>query len=126
MESIIDIVNNKIVFNNNKIDILTDKENNPWFKAKDIAKILGYLNSKKAIKDHVREKHRKTYANIRGNEKGLPLNTQPHTIYISEPGMYSLILKSHMPIALQFQDWVLEEVLPAIRKYGEYKLESKY
>ena len=31
-----------------------------------------------------------------------------------------------MPIALKFQDWVVEVVLPSIRKYGEYKIESKY
>ena len=40
---------------------------------------------------------------------------------ITESGIYSLIFGSKMPIAEKFQDWVCEEVLPAIRKYGQYK-----
>ena len=50
------------------------------------------------------------------------MNLQPHTVFVSEPGLYLLILKSKLPIAEKFQDWVFEEVLPSIRKHGEYKL----
>ena len=43
-----------------------------------------------------------------------------NTIYINEPGLYALILKSEMKEAKKFQKWVITEVLPAIRKTGTY------
>jgi len=42
-------------------------------------------------------------------------------LIVSEPGLYSLIMKSRKPIAKPFQRWVTHEVLPSIRKTGEYK-----
>jgi len=44
---------------------------------------------------------------------------------INEPGLYSFIMKSKMKQAVKFQEWVYEEVLVNIRKYGKYKLENK-
>jgi prophage antirepressor-like protein len=43
-------------------------------------------------------------------------------IYISEPGLYSLIMKSKVKFAETFQDFVFEEILPSIRKFGSYKI----
>lgn len=39
--------------------------------------------------------------------------------------MFALVMKSKMPKAVEFQDWVCEEVLPSIRKYGTYATEAK-
>lgn len=100
----------------------------PWFCGKDVCKILGYTNSTKAIGDHVQEKHKCKLQELVSNESLLtfhPQNIGHHeniTIYISEPGLYSLVMRSKVPFAQKFQDLVYEEILPSIRKDGQYKL----
>ncbi|WP_334310648.1 Bro-N domain-containing protein [Dolichospermum circinale] len=41
-------------------------------------------------------------------------------VFINEPGLYQLVMRSNLPSAEKFQDWVFEEVLPSIRKTGSY------
>lgn len=86
----------------------------PWFVAKDVCDALGYGNNRDALSKHVRHKWKNTVA-IRDGILGNPYRT-----IISEPGLYSLILKANTPNAEQFQDWVCEDVLPSIRKTGGY------
>jgi prophage antirepressor-like protein len=43
---------------------------------------------------------------------------------ITEPGLYKLVMRSNKPVAEKFQEWVCEDVLPSIRKKGEYVLEE--
>ncbi|KAJ8883728.1 hypothetical protein PR048_015582 [Dryococelus australis] len=126
MQSLIDIVNGKLNCGGREVYVIIDEEGNQWCKAKDIALILEYTNTDKVIRNHVREKYRQSYADIGVNDLFTPLNMQPHAVFINEPGLYALIMKSKMVAAEQFQDWVYEEVLPFIRKHGEYKIEQKY
>jgi hypothetical protein len=42
---------------------------------------------------------------------------------INEPGLYSLIIRSHKPEAKKFKRWITHEVLPAIRKTGKYEID---
>jgi hypothetical protein len=49
-------------------------------------------------------------------------NLHADTVLINESGFYSLILGSDMPKAKQFKRWVIEEVLPSIRKTGSYSI----
>ena len=51
---------------------------------------------------------------------------QPHSIFINESGLYSLILSSKMPKAEKFRDWVTSKVFPSIRQTGTYTIEEKY
>nr|AGE61373.1 BRO-D [Chrysodeixis chalcites nucleopolyhedrovirus]AGE61823.1 BRO-D [Chrysodeixis chalcites nucleopolyhedrovirus] len=51
-------------------------------------------------------------------ESQLPANWQPNTVFISEAGVYALIMKSKLPAAEEFQRWLFEEVLPELRKTG--------
>ncbi len=48
-----------------------------------------------------------------------PISNQMNTIYINEAGLYQLIMKSKLPIADKFQDWVTGDLLPKIRKIGQ-------
>ena len=50
---------------------------------------------------------------------------QPHTIFINESGLYSLIMRSKMKAAKKFKSWVTKEVLPSIRKTGSYSLQKQ-
>ena len=97
--------------------LLIDGE--PWFVGKDVASILNYSNTGKAILAHVDEEDRKmvtpkTHSQI-GNELG-----QRGGWIINESGLYSLVLSSKLPTAKKFKRWVTTEILPSIRKYGGY------
>ena len=91
-------------------------DNTPYFVGKDVAEILGYSNSRKAIADHVDEEDK-------GVTKCYTLGGVQELTVINESGLYSLILSSKLPTAKQFKHWVTSEVLPSIRKYGAYATE---
>lgn len=90
------------------------KDGEPYFVGKDVADILGYTNSRKAIGDHVDEEDKNTVT-IRDGIQG-----NPNVTIINESGLYSLILSSKLPAAKKFKRWVTSEVLPSIRKTGSY------
>jgi prophage antirepressor-like protein len=84
----------------------------PWFVAVDVAEILdlGNLHSSLA---HLDDDERSLHTVERG---------QRSMSIVSEPGLYSLILRSRKPQAKAFKRWVTHEVLPAIRKTGSYSV----
>jgi prophage antirepressor-like protein len=104
-------------FNSKQVRII-DIEGNPWFVGIDICEILELGNPRQA------------YTRLRDYEKntvtindGIPGN--PNTVCISESGLYRLILTSRKPQAEPFQDWVCQEILPSIRKYGRFESQPK-
>lgn len=92
---------------------LVEINNEFWFVGKEIAEILGYSNTAKAIRDHVDDEDKLT-------ERIVLSGQSRDVIIINESGLYSLILKSKLPQAKEFKRWVTSEVLPAIRKHGAY------
>lgn len=87
----------------------------PWFVGRDVATALGYAKPENALSAHVDNEDKNTVTirdGIRGN---------PNMTVINESGLYSLILSSKLPVAKRFKHWVTNEVLPAIRKTGEYR-----
>ena len=95
---------------------IIDKGGQPWFVGKDVADILGYSNSSKAIPQHVDEEDRQKQ-NLPTAQNG---KLTAASWLINESGLYSLILSSKMPKAKEFKRWVTSEVIPAIRKTGGY------
>jgi len=91
-------------------------DGDPWFALADTAQILGYRDAYNASR-MLRDAEQRTHS-VRGLE-GAREVTRDITI-ISEPGLYRLIMRSRRPEAEPFQDWVVGEVLPAIRKTGSY------
>lgn len=89
----------------------------PWFVGKDVAEILGYSNTRKALADHVDEEDK-------GVTKCDTLGGVQDLTVINESGLYSLILSSKMPNAKKFKSWVTSEVLPSIRKHGIYATDN--
>ena len=99
----------------------------PWFKGLDIATVLGYTNSRKAIIDHVDEDDKRKLEELQGRNETLRLDSnEKNTIFLNEPGLYSLMMRSKKPEAKTFKKWVCSEVLPAIRKKGTYSLPGHY
>lgn len=88
------------------------KNNEPWFVAKDVAEALGYSNPRKAIRDHC-----KSSVAVGGTNRS---SLDPQTKIILESDIYRLVMRSDLPSAEQFQDWVVEEILPSIRQHGFY------
>lgn len=84
-----------------------------WFVANDICKVLEYKRPNDAIRQHCKMKG--TAKHRIPSESGDQL-----MLIINEPNVYRLILRSNMPRADQFEDWLLGEVLPSIRKTGRY------
>ena len=85
-----------------------------FFVGRDVATALGYAKPENALATHVPDKYKKVTP-IQGTLGG----TQNMTV-INEAGLYKLVMRSKLPNAEKFSDWVCEEVLPSIRKHGVY------
>lgn len=108
--------NNIVAFKYNEQQVRTiEKNGEPWFVGKDVAEILGYSDTAQAVRKHIDNEDKGVV------EMTTPGGKQPVTI-INESGLYSLILSSKLPTAKEFKRWVTSEVLPSIRKTGEYKI----
>ena len=100
-------------FENNNVRIFQDENGQPLFVAKDVANILGYKDTVSAIKQF-----------CKGVVKHHPLVTNggsQNVRVIYEPDLYRLTFGSKLESAVRFQNWVFEEVLPTIRKTGQYQ-----
>lgn len=93
-------------------------DNTPYFVGKDVAEVLGYSDTNKAIAMHCDDEDKKL------NDKSSSSFGQRGATLINESGLYSLILSSKLPKAKEFKRWVTSEVLPAIRKHGVYAVDE--
>jgi prophage antirepressor-like protein len=104
--------------------------NEPYFCGRDVCEVLGYEAPLKALQRYVEDEDKNILSNI--------MVTSNHTlgkenfsfregqnIFISETGLYSLILSSQAPFAKEFKRLVCKIILPSIRKYGSYQVESQ-
>jgi len=87
----------------------------PWFVAKDVASVLGYSNSRKAVSDHC-----KAARPVGGNDSLLLLDRQ--TTIIPERDLYRLVMRSKLPGAIRFEEWVVGDVIPSVRRIGSYSV----
>lgn len=109
-------MNNLQIFNNEEFGeirtVMINEE--PWFVGKDIAQALGYERPTKAILDHVDEE----------DKRAVPIQDSigrmQETPVINESGVYALVFGSKLESAKRFKKWVTSEVLPQIRKTGQY------
>lgn len=96
---------------------ILDRDNQPWFVAADVCRVLGLEQVTNAIRD-LEEDEKITLTNDKGN----PRAGIPHQMnLISESGLYALIFKSRKEEARAFRKWVTSEVLPALRTTGRYE-----
>jgi prophage antirepressor-like protein len=123
----IDLESQCIEANQHKVPIiLVGHDRQPWFKANEAAALLGYVNFRKAVTMHVKPHRLQTLQQML--DKGTPTLGMPSkpnqndlsARYVNESGLYQLTLSSKLDTADKFQDWVVDEVLPAIRKTGSY------
>lgn len=104
-------------FNQSQVRTIIDADGHPLFCGKDVCEILGYVNASDAVSKH-----------CRGVAKRYPivdsLGRTQAARFLTEPDLYRLIVGSQLPAAQEFEKWVFEEVLPTIRKTGQYKMQQ--
>ena len=102
------------IFNSEEFgDIRTIEINGkPYFVGTDVAKALGYNNPRDAVSRHCKG----VVKHDTPTSSGVQLMS-----YINEGDLYRLIMKSKLPSAEKFEAWVMDEVLPTIRKTGSYQ-----
>ena len=106
-----------------EITSFIDKQQVIWFKGKDVAEILGYSKTRDALSKHVDNEDKKQICcrpqNVDANNSDV---RGKYFTYINESGFYSLVLSSKLESAKKFKRWITSEVLPSIRKSGQYKM----
>ena len=105
-----------VKFNTNAIRIVM-KDDDPWFVASDVCAVLGLNNITMALKNLDDDEAALNIIEVR-SENGVVQKREVNTI--NESGLYTLILRSRKPVAKKFRKWVTSEVLPSIRKTGQY------
>jgi len=98
-----------------KLRSFVDEDGNLWFVAVDVCSALGLGNS------------RQTLSYLDDDEKGVITNDTlggpQEMATVNEPGLYSLILRSRKAEAKAFKRWITHEVIPSIRKTGQYQID---
>lgn len=100
---------------------VTDVKGEPWFVAIDVCKAMGIVNNRDAL-DKLDDDEKSTVG-LTDSQAGCGAQS---ISLVSESGMYTLVLRCRDAVKQgsvphQFRKWVTNEVLPSIRKKGEYK-----
>lgn len=99
-------------FNGAPIRVISDAEGEPWFVARDVAEALGYAKPENAISRHCKA------------ASTTPKQGGGFVTIIPERDVYRLVMRSKLEGAVKFEEWVVGEVLPSIRKTGRYAPEA--
>lgn len=111
-------VKSKEVFSNElfgDLTVLKNEKDEIFFIGKEVAEKLGYSNTRDAINNHCKKVAEVAIHDGRQNR---------NMSIIPESDVYRLVMKSKKEEAEKFQDWVVEEVLPSIRKRGMYATDN--
>lgn len=99
-------------------EIRTEKKNGEFiFCAQDIADALDIVNANRAT-NGLDDDEKLTY-------KICTSGQNREMLFVTESGLYALIIRSNKPAARKFRKWITSEVLPALRKYGTYSMDEK-
>lgn len=120
-----DIIEKLKIYTNDEfgeVKIIT-KNNKVYIEATQVARILGYVNPRDAIIRHCSDEG-VMYYDV-GVVTGIRSDGNKSIQYVSkkfidEGNLYRLIVKSKLPTAKRFESWIMDEVLPSIRKNGTY------
>lgn len=102
------------IFKNNQFGNvrIVMKGQEPWFVAKDVCECLAISKHRDAIS--------RLDADERGSLKVDTLGGKQEMATVNEYGLYSLVLSSRKPEAKEFKRWITHDVIPQIRKTGQY------
>ena len=103
-------------YENHEVRVVQGGDGEPFFVAKDVAEVLGYSNPLDAVTKHCKSAIQDGFA-FRDS-----IGRTQKTTIIPERDMYRLVMRSKLPAAERFEEWVVGEVLPKIRKHGVYAI----
>ena len=99
-------------FDGQTVRSMIAEDGTPLFVGKDVARALGYVDTVNALKQHCRgmaiHHHLQTPGGVQ------------QARFITESDVYRLVVKSTLPEAVRFERWLFEDVLPSIRRTGQY------
>jgi prophage antirepressor-like protein len=98
------------VFGDHRVRIVL-RDGEPWFVAADVCRVLGYANGRAALAQHCK--------GVAKHDTLTEGGVQAVSV-IPERDVYRLVMRSNLPGAERFEEWVVDEVLPSIRKTGSY------
>jgi prophage antirepressor-like protein len=128
---IVNIYQNIIDINGNKLIVLNDNDNKIWFSIRQILSILEYKNVRKEIQRiDINKKEILTLEKLlkivpKYNQIEYNNYIQSHMKMISEAGLFMLLDKSEKPKALELKRLLFTDVLPSIRKTGKFSVNSE-
>lgn len=103
-------------FQDSPVRILTNEDGEPLFVASDVCKAMEIANVGNVL------------ARLDEDEKDIRQMDTPGGVQnmavVTEPGLYTIILRSDKPTAKEFKRWITHEVIPAIRKTGGYAIQN--
>lgn len=122
-------MNNLQIFSNEhfgEIRTVEDEGGKVLFCGTDVARALGYSNTRDAINRHCKSEGvvKRDGVSQTTNQYGVTTEQTVEMKFISEGNVYRLITHSKLPNAQQFESWVFDEVLPSIRRHGAYMTDS--
>lgn len=96
-----------------RVRVVEGPDGEPWFVARDVCDCLELADTNKALLglDHDEKCEHEDYS-----------CSGRRPFIISEPGLYSLILRSRKPQARAFKRWITHDVLPTLRRTGHYSM----
>jgi len=89
-------------------------DHEPWFVGIDVAKALGYKNPSEAVSDNCKHSAKRQHSD--------QLGRLVEMTFIPEGDLYRLTARSKLPSAEKFEEWIFDEVLPSLRKTGQYTM----
>lgn len=108
-------------FGDNLVRVHMDENDNPWWVAKDVCRVLDIANNRDAVTG-LDEDEKITVANPDGN----PRSGIPHEMtLISESGLYALVFRSRKPEARAFSKWVRRKSCPPCAGTGAMKCRGR-
>ena len=107
-----------------EITMIQDADKIVWFKGCEVAFILAYSVKKQAIRNMVEMEDKKKMNELLPAHDTFHNKLHPHTTFINEYGLYSLIHRSKLDGAKKFKKWITKEVLPSIMNSGSYSVKK--
>jgi prophage antirepressor-like protein len=107
------------IFTYDECDVLVIKDNaeDYWYKAKDIATVLEYANTKAAIINNVDKEYKKSFADI-GVSRNDSLKIDPQTIFVDDSGFMQLVARSKKKECVKLWRKITKEMLPTLFRTG--------
>ena len=118
------IISKTFTYEEADVLVIKDKNGDYWYRGKDLATLLCYVDCKKAISRHVDEEYKKSLADIEGTFC-TPQKIDQKTVFCDDSGFIQLISRSKKPEAMSLWRKITKEILPTLFRTGTYTLPAK-